>query len=306
MKSPPALRTCFWYEVESIGLLNQARSAHNDRFGFVCDSMRKLLWELTNGSKNIPHEQTLLRMLTDVRIATASEFDSAKERTRQIIKDLYANENSVIIGGVFNTTFDQPETIELEEAPVVFKDCRPMKPEPKLKAKKEQEEDLSLHKVESGANALIDVPIIHGSNGRGALADAIKQLACGQIGDSFVTNRNPSTVVRLVKIQGGGIIFRVLDPNEKDYKKKRYRVWRSDDLSMDEVNEVIRKRRIGETVPKPKIWVPMTSEQMLKWASKTVKDRRCKVKETTAPTNAVIKPASHLEDGVRPTAASAA
>lgn len=114
----------------------------------------------------------------------------------------------------------------------------------------------TMHEIES---SLILVPDV--ARRRGALTEALLKLAKGKIGDSFVSDKTASSITLAAKMQGGQVICRIANPEEKDPKKRKYRVWRSDGLSMEEVNTIIRKRMEGQPVPESKEWVPMKTEE---------------------------------------------
>jgi hypothetical protein len=84
--------------------------------------------------------------------------------------------------------------------------------------------------------------------GYSALGEALQKLCAGQVGDSFVARRAPSAVALSAKMLGLKIICRCITPHEKDYKKRAFRIWRSDGHDMDELNRLIHKRLNGETV----------------------------------------------------------
>lgn len=126
------------------------------------------------------------------------------------------------------------------------------------------------HKVEATPIAI--PPIAHD---RSELALAMSQLSTGHIGDSFLTNKSASTCILMAKIMGGVVTCRTANPQEKDHKKRQYRVWRTDNYSMEEANEIIKKRVAGEKIEKPAAWIPMSPEEAQKYKNKK--------KKTTSP-----------------------
>jgi hypothetical protein len=98
-------------------------------------------------------------------------------------------------------------------------------------------------------------PRVHSS---GELSRALRQMADeGQVGDSFVTPKAPTSIKLQAKMLGLEVICRMANPLERDPKKRKYRVWRSDGLSDEEVNEILKKRMAGQPVPPPKKCVPL-------------------------------------------------
>lgn len=84
----------------------------------------------------------------------------------------------------------------------------------------------------------------------GVLTSIIRKLATtGNVGDSFVTDKQSTSIKNVARMAGMEVIVRIANPEEKDLKKRRYRVWRSDGKTLEEVNALIQKRRAGETVP---------------------------------------------------------
>ena len=84
----------------------------------------------------------------------------------------------------------------------------------------------------------------------GVLTAVIRKLATtGQVGDSFITDKQSTSVKNVARAAGMECIIRIANPDEKDKKKRRYRVWRSDGLNMEGVNERIKARLAGQTVP---------------------------------------------------------
>jgi hypothetical protein len=107
------------------------------------------------------------------------------------------------------------------------------------------ETPLKLHEIE-----VTPVAVPHRWQPRGLLTLTLKKLAeSGQTGDSFITDRTPSAIKLQGKMFGLQCVIRIANPNEKDLKKRVYRVWRSDGLSEDELNALIQKRLKGEPVP---------------------------------------------------------
>ncbi len=80
----------------------------------------------------------------------------------------------------------------------------------------------------------------HGDSGRGELTEAMRKLI--QVGDSFLTNKSPTSVKNVSKNVGIETICRKQNPGEKNKTKLRYRVWRSDGLSATDVNRAIKQR----------------------------------------------------------------
>lgn len=76
-----------------------------------------------------------------------------------------------------------------------------------------------------------------------------KMATTGQVGDSFITNKQPTSVKNVCRMMGMEVTIRIANIEEKDPKKRRWRVWRTDGKDMEEVNELIRKRLAGEPVP---------------------------------------------------------
>lgn len=108
------------------------------------------------------------------------------------------------------------------------------------------------HEIEEGL--VIIGPRCHQT---GVLTSIIRKVATtGQVGDSFVTDKPSTSIKNVARMQGMEVIVRIANPEEKDLKKRRYRVWRSDGLEMEQVNEVIRKRMAKEEVPPAKPCVP--------------------------------------------------
>lgn len=94
------------------------------------------------------------------------------------------------------------------------------------------------------------VPVGPRCHQTGVLTSIIRKLATtGQVGDSFITNKQPTTVKNVARMSGMEITVRIANTDEKDLKKRRWRVWRTDGLDMDAVNERIKARLAGETVP---------------------------------------------------------
>jgi hypothetical protein len=115
------------------------------------------------------------------------------------------------------------------------------------------------------------VPVVvpHALKGKNSLlSDALDRLCAGQVGDSFVARRPPSSVALSAKMRGLKVICRCVTPDEKDYKKRAYRVWRSDGHDMDTLNRLIQRRLNGETVRTEPV-VPMDPD-----ALRAMKDRK--------------------------------
>ena len=111
---------------------------------------------------------------------------------------------------------------------------------------------MKIHEIEEGL--VIVPPITHRT---GELSAICRKLATtGQIGDSFTTPKSSTSTNAVCRALGMTVIIRMVNHEEKDKKKRIYRVWRSDGLSMDEVNEILRKRLAKEPVPPAKPCVP--------------------------------------------------
>lgn len=120
------------------------------------------------------------------------------------------------------------------------------------------------HEIEEGL--VIIGPRCHQT---GVLTSIIRKLASsGNVGDSFITDKQSTSIKNVARMAGMEVIVRIANPEEKDKKKRRYRVWRSDGKSMEEVNEIIRKRMAGETVPPSPPCVPPPADQLSKRHSK--------------------------------------
>lgn len=132
--------------------------------------------------------------------------------------------------------------------------------------------DSDLHKPEPLT------PITQIERRSGQLSNALRVLANGNIGDSFVTNRPSSSIGNLAKLLGGIVVCRIANPGEKDHKKRRYHVWRTDGLPPEKVNEIIERRMKGETVAKPAPWVPLPPAEQQK-----AKDRKHPKKPKNEP-----------------------
>lgn len=116
------------------------------------------------------------------------------------------------------------------------------------------------HEIEEGL--VIIGPRCHQT---GVLTAIIRKLATtGKVGDSFITDKQSTSIKNVARMAGMEVIVRIANPEEHDKKKRRYRVWRSDGMDMDELNEIIRKRLAGEAVPESKPCTPMTPEQLAK------------------------------------------
>jgi len=100
-------------------------------------------------------------------------------------------------------------------------------------------------------------PALKGANSQ--LSIALEALCRGQVGDSFIARRQPSAIALSAKMHGLKVICRCVTPDEKDYKKRAYRVWRSDGYDMDDLNRLIQKRLNGESVKTEPI-TPMDPE----------------------------------------------
>lgn len=119
--------------------------------------------------------------------------------------------------------------------------------------------------VELNAIETALVPVPERSTRAGKMRLMCRQLATkGQVGDSFVTDKPPPTVNTVARNLGMKIIYRLANPQEKDRKKRLYRVWRSDGKSMEELNDIIRRRLAGEEMPPSESCIPMTPEEIAK------------------------------------------
>ena len=108
------------------------------------------------------------------------------------------------------------------------------------------------HEIEDG---LVLVPAI--THRTGELTAVCRKLATtGQIGDCFTSPKSPTSISAVCRTLGLSVIVRATNLDEKDKKKRIYRVWRCDGLDMEAVNEIIRKRLRGEPVPTAKRCVP--------------------------------------------------
>lgn len=90
----------------------------------------------------------------------------------------------------------------------------------------------------------------------GILTCTLRKLTEGQVGDSFVTKKHSCVVKAAARNLGLEVICRCINPEERDKAKRMYGVWRSDGMTMEQVNEIIQKRLKGEAVPPPKPCVP--------------------------------------------------
>lgn len=86
-----------------------------------------------------------------------------------------------------------------------------------------------------------DVFITATANGQrsGVLVEALRRL---QVGDSFMTDKSPTSVANAAKTVGFKTICRKINCGETDKKKFRFRVWRTDGKKPSEVNQIIRLR----------------------------------------------------------------
>lgn len=117
---------------------------------------------------------------------------------------------------------------------------------------------MKTHEIEEGL--VIVPPITHCV---GELTAICRKLALtGQIGDSFVTPKVPSSINNICRGLGMDVIVRIANTDEKDKKKRIYRVWRADGLDMNGVNEVLRKRLAKEPVPPAKPCVPPPADAL--------------------------------------------
>lgn len=129
---------------------------------------------------------------------------------------------------------------------------------PKTLKESQNMSDISnLNKVEKALSLIPDVP-----RKTSALMMALTELSKGQIGDSFVTHKPANSVLQQARYAGGIVTCRLINQGETERKKRRYRVWRTDGKSMEEVNEIISRRMAGEVIPKPPEWVRPSKEEL--------------------------------------------
>jgi hypothetical protein len=108
------------------------------------------------------------------------------------------------------------------------------------------------HEIEEAV--VLIPPRLHAT---GVLTGVLRKLATtGKIGDSFVTDKQPTSVKNIARSLGMEVTVRIANLEEHDKKKRRWRVWRTDGLEMEAVNEIIRKRLAGEPVLESKPCVP--------------------------------------------------
>lgn len=108
------------------------------------------------------------------------------------------------------------------------------------------------HEIEEGL--VVIPPRTHST---GVLTAVCRKMAhSGQVGDSFITDKQPTSIKNVARMMGLDVVIRMANPEEKDKKKRRYRVWRADGLDMDGVNEIIRRRMAGEAIEPAKPCVP--------------------------------------------------
>ena len=108
------------------------------------------------------------------------------------------------------------------------------------------------------------VPVPPRKHMPGKLAIAMLKLSNSQVGDSFVCGNASATIKNAAAAVGLQVIVRIANVEETDKKKRKFRVWRSDGLESEAVNEVIEKRRKGEVVPPPEKCVPLSTEEQRK------------------------------------------
>lgn len=114
------------------------------------------------------------------------------------------------------------------------------------------------HEIEE---ALAIIPPRH--HATGVLAAICRKLATtGQVGDSFITDKQPTTVKSMARLVGMEVTVRIANLDERDLKKRRWRVWRTDGKEMEEVNEIIKLRMAGEPVPPSPPCVPPPPESL--------------------------------------------
>jgi len=92
---------------------------------------------------------------------------------------------------------------------------------------------------------------------------ALEALVAGKIGDSFVAQKPPGTVLFAARVLGLKLIYRCVTPEEKVYKKRKFRYWRCDGKTMDELNAIILKRQKGEEVKSDPV-IPPSEEALEK------------------------------------------
>lgn len=127
------------------------------------------------------------------------------------------------------------------------------------------------HEIESG---LVLIPVRYS---KGVLTGICQKLATeGQVGDSFLTDKQPTSVKNISRMMGLQVTIRIANPDEKDMKKRRWRVWRTDGLDWPLVNERIQARLAGKVVPPSPPCVPP--------APGTLPDRHTRKAKPTAST----------------------
>jgi hypothetical protein len=95
----------------------------------------------------------------------------------------------------------------------------------------------------------------------GILTQTLRKMADDSpVGDSFITDKQPASVKNIARLIGLQIMIRIANPQEKDLKKRRWRVWRTDGLPMEDVNKIIKDRMGGKPAPAVKICVPDPEE----------------------------------------------
>lgn len=99
----------------------------------------------------------------------------------------------------------------------------------------------------------------------GELTKIMRKLANeGKTGDSFVTGKHSTVVKAVGRILGLDVICRLVNADERDPKKRKYRVWRADGLEMEAVNKIIVDRLAGKPVPPTPPCHPPTPEELQK------------------------------------------
>ena len=94
-----------------------------------------------------------------------------------------------------------------------------------------EKSNVKLYQIEEG----VQLPSPRGDS---ELTAALKRLE--RLGQSFCTPAKHCTITLKAKQLGVKVIARVIDPHEKDAKKRVYRVWRSDGLRQEQLNAYIK------------------------------------------------------------------
>ena len=113
------------------------------------------------------------------------------------------------------------------------------------------------HELESG---LVLIPLHYS---KGVLTGICQKMATeGQVGDSFLTDKQPTSVKNIARTMGLQVTIRIANSEEKDMKKRRWRVWRTDGLEWPQVNERIKARLEGKAVPPSPPCVPPSPDTL--------------------------------------------